>query len=46
MQINVTGHGVFVRLVCNPALAPEYAQDVALGRDEELADLLLTGDSL
>ena len=39
-------HGVFVRLVCNPALALEYAQDVALGRDEELADLLLTGACL
>ncbi len=28
------------------ALALEYAEDVALGRDEELADLVLTGASL
>ena len=40
------GRPVFVRLVCNPALALENAQDVTLGRDEEVANLLLTGASL
>jgi hypothetical protein len=40
------GYRVFIRLVCNSALALEYAEDVALGRDEELADLVLTGASL
>jgi hypothetical protein len=40
------GCRVFVRLVFNPTLALENAEDVALGRDEELADLLLTGDCL
>ncbi len=40
------GCGVFVRLAFNPTLALENAEDVALGRDEEIADLLLTGASL